>query len=141
MKKVVCRFSILLFFYNSAALGMADPPLAPEICSFLKSQELDTSQPASCFELTEASTHATYVDLNNDSTKELIFSQYSRSCGDFYWVFRIGKSAKWENIGSWCGCEGGSYTVKSTSHSGYKDIYTCGFSGIYDGMEYTGVRQ
>jgi len=57
---------------------------------------------------------------------------------------------KWVNIGNWCGCdwawldektEKPTYKIKNTTHNGYRDIWTCGMSGFFDGTKYVGWRQ
>ncbi len=92
-------------------------------------------------ECTEEKLFAVYDDLNNDGVKELIVHFGGGSCGEQYYVFKINSKIKWENIGNWCGCDHGKAKVKKTKHNGYKDIYTCGESGMFNGKEYVGIRQ
>ena len=123
---------VFMLTIMSQARSVADLTLPKEVCVFVGAED--------CSKLTESKTHAKYIDLNNDDTKELIFTFEGGSCGSIYWVFELEKM-KWNNLGSWCGCEDNIFSVKETQHNGYKDIWTCGFSGFFDGKEYTGYRQ
>ena len=115
------------------ALGVADPALPEEICVSIGIDD--------CSKLTEENTSAQYVDLNQDGIKELIFVYGGGSCGSNYWVFKLDKRVKWIGIGRWCGCEDGIFKVKKTKHNGYLDIWSCGYSGFFNGKKYIGRRQ
>lgn len=115
------------------AFGEVDSMLPKDICTFLGASD--------CTSLTEEQTQARYVDLNGDGTKELIFSHGGGSCGSNYRVFELDESVKWKDIGGWCGCEDGLFQINKTNHNGYLDIWTCGYTGFFDGKRYVGYRQ
>lgn len=112
--------------------AVADPFLPQEVCN---------SAGAPILECTEDKLNAVYSDLNNDGTNELIVYYGGGSCGAQYYVFRINNKIKWELIGNWCGCDHGKPKVKKITHNSYRDIYTCGESGMFNGRTYVGVRQ
>jgi hypothetical protein len=63
------------------------------------------------------------VDLNADAEKEIIFAWSGGSCGEQHWIFTRRKG-KWEQIGNWCGVDGGAYSVLRSKHNGFRDIDT-----------------
>lgn len=151
MKQTIVMSMMVLFILGGSGVagGTSDPWLPDEICKYVMSQDINTFGD-DCSALTEQKTGSRYEDLNGDGTKELIFIYSGASCGAFYWVFELDRNMKWKNIGLWCGCdwawdekrpEPPPYKVKTTKHNGYRDIYTCGVSGFYNGKSYVGRRQ
>lgn len=63
------------------------------------------------------------IDLNADGKNEIIFAWSGGSCGEQHWIFTR-KSGKWEQIGNWCGMDGGAYSVLKSKHKGFSDIDT-----------------
>lgn len=135
LTKLIYRMTtlILMLLNSNNVLGVADPALPEEVCASVGADD--------CSQLTENSTNAQYIDLNQDDTKELVFTYSGGSCGSNYWVFQVNTEIKWMNIGGWCGCEDNIFKIKNTRHNGYFDIWSCGNSGIFDGKEYVETRQ
>ena len=123
---------LYLIIYSINVLAVADPFLPEEVCKEAGAPSL---------ECTENNLNALYADLDHDGTKELIVYYGGGSCGAQYYIFRINNKIKWEVIGNWCGCDHGKPKVKTTKHNGYRDIYTCGESGMFNGKKYIGIRQ
>ena len=103
---IVIMMLILTLFNAKSVLAVANPPLPKEICAEVGIDD--------CTKLTEASTNAQYIDLNQDGTKELIIVYGGGSCGSGYWVFKLNEKLKWVTIGAWCGCDDGIFKVKNT---------------------------
>ena len=133
--RVVSSMLVFNLFTGDNALAVADLPLPSEVCASFNRSKVD------CSGLTEATTNAQYIDLNQDGTKELIFVYDGGSCGSQYHVFKLDKQIKWTDIGGWCGCDDNIFRVQRTIHNGYLDIHSCGVSGFFDGKKYIGRRQ
>ena len=130
---LVCLISGLGLLNSSNTLAVAETLLPTEVCKAVYAND--------CSELNEESTGAQYVDLNGDKTNELILAYGGGSCGANYWVFKLGKDLKWKELGGWCGCEDEKFKIKKSQHNGYKVIWSCGYTGFFDGKEYIGKRQ
>lgn len=109
MIKRYIRISTLVllgfFVINGKAFAVADPELPDEICAHLLKEIGAHVESCPDSNLTEENTKAKYEDLNGDGTKEVILVSGGWSCGSNYWVFKLNKKIKWENIGGWCGCD------------------------------------
>ncbi|SDD32941.1 hypothetical protein SAMN05428966_10433 [Massilia sp. PDC64] len=46
------------------------------------------------------------------------------------------KQGKWEQIGNWCGMDGGAYSVLKSKHKGFRDIDTHFGVLRFNGKEY-----
>ena len=137
MRKFFTTFIFLLPFVNAYAIS--NNPLPYEVCEAIGASA-DTIKKYG-IECREKDTNAVYSDLNNDGIKELIVSYLGGSCGSQFYVFKINKQMKWQQIGGWCGCEDGISKVLKSKHNGFSVINTCGVSGFFDGKSYVGVRQ
>lgn len=136
MKRILFIIPFTLFFN---AFAVSNLPLTSEVCDEIgATPENEIKYGIGC---NEKDTKAVYSDLDNDGTKELIVSYLGGSCGSQFYVFRLNKQMKWQEIGSWCGCEDGISRVLKSKHNGFSDIKTCGVSGFFDGKSYVGVRQ
>lgn len=132
-KILIINFIVFLILsYSNKGMSVSDLELPEEICFQVHAND--------CSELTEEKTNSQYIDLNNDKVNELIFTYGGGSCGSIYWVFELNKM-KWESLGNWCGCEDNIFKIQETSHNGYLDIWSCGYSGFFNGEEYIGYRQ
>lgn len=134
----------LIYLPTNLLMAMADPYLPVGVCQQIKIK--DPVGYEDCEIATEKSTGASYIDLNDDGVKELIFIQGSHSCGSMYWIFELNKNIQWKYKGSFCGCEWTEedripYKVVDSKRNGYKIIKTCGVSGFFNGKEYIGVMQ
>lgn len=129
---IVNFVAFFMFIYSNTVMSVSDLELPEEVCSQVQAND--------CSELTEEKTNSEYVDLNGDKVNELIFTYGGGSCGSIYWVFELNK-LKWKSLGSWCGCEDNIFKIQETSHNGYLDIWSCGYSGFFNGEEYIGYRQ
>jgi hypothetical protein len=137
MRNYFLLFILLLPFFNVVAVS--NNPLAKEVCETIgATPEMEKKYGVQC---REKDTNAVYSDLNSDGTKELVVSYLGGSCGSQFYVFKLNKAMKWQEIGNWCGCEDGIFKVLKSKHNGFLDIKTCGVSGLFDGKSYVGTRQ
>jgi hypothetical protein len=127
LRHIACIAALLTAFSASATPSQPGPQ---DACAAMDDKSCDVSD-----------VHAfSAVDLNADGEKEIIFAWSGGSCGEQHWVFTR-KKGKWEQIGNWCGMDGGAYSVLKSKHNGFRDIDTNLRVLRFNGKEYSNTTK